>query len=99
MLMTIGGKMPLASSGWTMDSPSLTLSCTLPMASPTTWLPAVSRVMLSAWRIGTPLVTSVPSVRLKPRDRAFAVRSPKSGIRSLILSMKILPPGVLENIR
>ena len=30
-----------------------------------TVLPAVSRVMLSACRIGTPLVTSVPSVREK----------------------------------
>ena len=32
MLTTIGGKTRLASSGCTIDSPSLTLSCTLPMA-------------------------------------------------------------------
>ena len=32
MLITIGGKAPLASSGCTIDSPSLTLSCTCAIA-------------------------------------------------------------------
>ena len=48
MLMTIGGKTPLASSGWTIDSPSFTLSCTFMIALAITAFPAVSRVMLSA---------------------------------------------------
>ncbi len=77
MLMTMGGKTPLASSGWTMDSPSLTASCTLVIAPAMTTLPAVSLVMLRAWRIGTPLVTSVPSVRVKREMALFLVRSPR----------------------
>ena len=78
----MGGKTPLASRGWTIDSPSLTLSWTFEMASAMTELPAVSRVMLRAWRIGTPLVTSVPSVREKREMELLRVRSPKSGRRS-----------------
>ena len=94
MLTTMGGKMPLFSSGETMDSPSLTLSCTFWMALDKTTLPAVSRVMLSACRMGTPLVTRVPSVRLKREMALFLIRSPKSGTRSLIASMMAKPFSV-----
>ncbi len=91
MLMTIGGNTPLASRGWTIDSPSFTLSCTFPMAVPMTEFSAVSRVMLSAWRIGTPLVTSVPSVRLNREIDVLRMMSPKTGIFSFSLSKKIRP--------
>ena len=53
-----------------------------------TVLPAVSRVMLSACKIGTPLVTSVPSVREKREIAVLRSRSPKSGTRSLKRSSK-----------
>ena len=94
MLMTIGGNTPLASSGWTMDSPSFTLSCTLLIASPMTAFPAVSRVMFNACKIGTPLVTRVPSVRVKREMELLRMRSPKSGARSLTRSIIARPAAV-----
>ena len=54
-----------------MDSPSFTDSWTFAMASEMTTLPAVSRVMLRAWRMGTPEVTRVPSVRVKREIALF----------------------------
>src|SRR5450759_1388934 len=77
MLITIGGNARLASNGVTIDSPSFTLSCTCEMARAMTVLPAVSRVMLSACRIGTPLVTSVPSVRENREMAVFRIKSPQ----------------------
>jgi len=57
---------------------------------------AVSRVILSAWRMGTPDVTKVPSVRLKREMELFRSRSPKSGVWSLILSSMARPPALPE---
>ena len=94
MLMAMGGKAPLASSGWTIDSPSFTLSCTWEIAPAITMLPAVSRVMLSACKIGTPLVTNVPSVREKREIAVLRIKSPKSGTRSLKRSIIDLPARV-----
>ncbi len=50
-------------------------------------LPAVSRVMLRAWRMGTPEVTSVPSVREKRETALLRWMSPKIGSFSLIVSI------------
>ena len=63
------------------------------MAPAMTVLPAVSRVMLSACRIGTPLVTSVPSVREKREIALLRSMSPKSGTRSLKRSIRTRPPS------
>src|SRR5438309_955263 len=46
MLITIGGNAALASSGCTIDSPSLTLSCTCEIAFAIIAFPAVSRVIV-----------------------------------------------------
>ena len=56
-------------------------------ASATTLLPAVSRVIFSACKIGTPLVTSVPSVRLKTRDGTLPDQIAEERRASLIRSM------------
>src|SRR5215207_5227835 len=50
--------------GLAIDSPSRIDSEILPNMYSNTALPEVSRVMLRASRIGTPLETSVPSVRV-----------------------------------
>jgi len=54
-------------------------------------LPAVSRVIFKACKIGTPLVTSVPSVRAKREIAVLRFKLPKSGMRSLKLSMTSRP--------
>ena len=57
--------------------------------------PAVSRVMFKACRMGTPLVTSVPSVRLKREIEPFLIRLPKSGARKVRASITVRPFAVL----
>ena len=54
-------------------------------------LPAVSRVIFKACKIGTPLVTSVPSVRAKREIAVLRFKLPKSGMRSLKLSIASRP--------
>ena len=86
MLTTMGGKTPEASSGAVMVSPSFTLSCTPAMALLMMTLPAVSLTIVRACKMGTPLLTSVPRVRVK---RAMATRlmtGPNTGILSWSLS-------------
>ena len=63
-----------------MVSPSLTASWTFSMAWEITTLPAVSRVMLSAWRMGTPEVTRVPRVREKRETALLRWMSPRTGM-------------------
>src|SRR5256886_8187135 len=82
MLITIGGNAPLASSGCTIDSPSFTLSCTWAIAPEITVLPAVARVMFSACKIGTPLVTNVPRVREKREIAVFRSEEHTSELQS-----------------
>ena len=94
MLITMGGKTPLASMGRTIVSPSLTLSWILEMAVEMMALPAVSLVMFRAWRIGTPLVTRVPRVREKREIAFLRVRSPKTGALSMKVSRSSDPFGV-----
>src|SRR5204863_824738 len=64
------------------------------MAAAMAALPAVSRVMFNACKIGTPLVTNVPSVRAKREIAVLRFKLPKSGIRSLKLSMSNRPRRV-----
>src|SRR5476649_2829569 len=97
MLVTIGGKTLEVSIGPTTDSPSFTLSWILLIAFATTTLPAVSRVILSAWRMGTPLLIRVPNVRAKREMAVLLVKSPKTGIRNAMVSRNNVPPGVLDN--
>ena len=59
-----------------------------------TVLPAVSRVIFKACKMGTPLVTSVPRVRAKREIAVLRVRSPKSGTRNLNLIDASAPAGV-----
>src|SRR4029079_17611270 len=54
-------------------------------------LPLVSRVMFSASRIGTPLATSVPSVRVVRARIFFSMRLPKIGILMMNWSQPIRP--------
>src|SRR5476649_2339231 len=96
MLVTIGGKTLEVSIGPTTDSPSFTLSWILLIAFATTVLPAVSRVILSAWRMGTPLLISVPNVRANREMAVLLVKSPKTGTRNATRSRKAIPAGVLD---
>jgi hypothetical protein len=57
-------------------------------------LPAVSRVMLRAWRIGTPEVTRVPRVREKRETALLRWMSPSTGILSLMRVDALRPPLV-----
>src|SRR5271154_2297005 len=95
MLTTIGGKTPEASSGAVMVSPSLTLSWTLTMALLMTTLPAVSFTIVSACKMVTPLLTSVPSVRVKREMATLLMTGPSAGILSLNLSHSNRPSFVL----
>ena len=54
-----------------------------------TALPEVSRVMFSASRIGTPLETSVPRVRVVRATMFFSTNWPKIGIFSMNMSQPI----------
>ena len=49
-------------------------------------LPAVSLTMVSACKIGTPLLTSVPSVRVKREMETLLTTGPIGGMLSLDLS-------------
>ena len=62
-----------------MLSPSRIDSETLPYSRSNMALPEVSRVMFSASRIGTPLATSVPSVRVLRAMVFFSTNWPKTG--------------------
>src|SRR5713226_7378491 len=98
MLMTMGGNTFDASSGAVIVSPSLTLSCTAPTALPTMTLPAVSLTIIKAWRIGTPLLTKVPSVRVKREMATLLMTVPKTGMFNLNLSNNRRPKRVRTNI-
>ena len=54
-------------------------------------LPLVSRVMFSASKIGTPLATSVPSVRVVRARMFFSIRLPKIGTLMMNWSQPIRP--------
>ena len=54
-------------------------------------LPAVSRVMFSASRIGTPLATSVPSVRVVRARMFFSIKLPKIGTLMMNRSQPMRP--------
>ena len=54
-------------------------------------LPLVSRVMLRASRIGTPLATSVPSVRVVRARMFFSMRLPKIGTLMMNWSQPMRP--------
>ena len=71
-----------------MVSPSLTLSCTLLTASAMMTLPAVSFTIINACKIGTPLLTRVPSVRAKREMATLLMTGPMGGILSNTLSQR-----------
>src|ERR1039457_7061794 len=62
-------------------------------------LPAVSLTMVSACKIGTPLLTSVPSVRQKREMETLLMTGPVGGIISLVLSQIRRPNLVLMKRR
>src|SRR5580698_4785976 len=95
MLTTIGGNTREASSGAVMVSPSFTLSWTLATALAMMTFPAVSLTMVSACKMGTPLLTSVPSVRVKREMETLVTTWPVGGITSLVLSQMRRPNLVL----
>src|SRR5262249_18298960 len=76
---------------------SLTLSCTLLTALLTTTLPAVSLTMVSACKMGTPLLTKVPKVRVNLEIATLLITGPSTGIFSFTLSHTSRPNLVLVN--
>ena len=94
---TIGGNTPEEASGSVIDSPSFTASCTVWIALRTTRLPVVSRTITSAWRIGTPEESSVPSVRVNCEMAVRRTRVPITGMFILNLSSWYAPNGVFPN--
>ncbi len=78
-----------------MGSPSRTLLCTRWMARASTALPAVSRLMLRASRIGTPLPIRVPKVRVKRAMALLFMIVPNSGTWNFSQSTTSLPVRVL----
>ena len=68
-------------------------------ASATIAFPAVSRVIFNACKMGTPLVTSVPNVRLNREIELFRVRSPNNGSFNLIRSIITRPEAELAKSR
>src|SRR5262245_38419672 len=99
MLMTIGGKTEDASRGAVMVSPSLTLSCTDATADPMMTLPEVSFTMVSACKIGTPLLTRVPKVRVNREIATLLITGPSAGMFSLNLSKMRRPNRVRMRAR
>ena len=95
MLITMGGKTFEASRGAVIVSPSFTLSCTAVTAFPTITFPEVSFTIVSACKIGTPLLTSVPKVRVNRAIATLLTTGPKTGTISLNLSNIRLPSLVL----
>ncbi len=77
--------------GLAIDSPSRIASQILPYSSSNIALPAVSRVMLSASRIGTPEVIKVPKVRVVRARMFFSTKAPKIGILSMNRSQPMRP--------
>ena len=74
-----------------MLSPSRIDSEILPKRYSNVALPDVSRVMFSASRIGTPLETSVPRVRVVRARMFFSTSGPKIGILSVNISQPMRP--------
>jgi hypothetical protein len=64
----MGGKTLCRPSGLVIDSPSRTLVFTASTASPITRLFTVSFTLSSVWRIGTPVLSSMPGVEAKRAD-------------------------------
>src|SRR5260221_2083159 len=60
-------------------------------------LPAVSLTIVRAWRIGTPLLTRVPRVRVKREIATLLTTGPRTGILSLNLSQTRRPNLVRTN--
>ena len=64
------------------------------MAFSITALPEVRAVMSIASSMGTPLVISVPSVRVKRATPIFRIRAPSIGSFRTRVSISIRPAGV-----
>ena len=77
--------------GLAIDSPSRIDSEILVYSFSNMALPDVSRVMFSASRIGTPLATSVPSVRVVRATIFFSIKLPKIGILMMNRSQPMRP--------
>ena len=78
-------------SGLAMLSPSRIDSVTLPYSRSNMALPEVSRVMFSASKIGTPLETSVPRVRVVRAIMFFSTSCPNTGTLSVNKSQPTRP--------
>ena len=91
---TILGKTPVSRSGSTIVRPVSMALRTLKMAFSTTALPEVRAVMSMASSMGTPLVISVPSVRVKRATAIFLIKFPSTGSFRIRVSTVIRPPGV-----
>ena len=90
-MTALNGGVEFSFIGLAMLSPSRIDSVTLPNSFSNMALPAVSRVMFSASRIGTPLETSVPRVRVVRARMFFSTSWPKIGILSVNMSQPMRP--------
>ena len=94
MLMTIGGNAPLASSGCTIDSPSLTVSCTLRNGVGDDGVAGGLARDVERLQNRNAAGHERAEGRAKREIEVLRVRSPKSGARSLTRSMTMRPVGV-----
>ena len=77
--------------GLAIDSPSRIASDTRVYMRSKIAFPLVSRVMFSDSRIGTPLATSVPSVRVVRARMFFSINDPKMGTLMMNWSQPMRP--------
>ena len=93
MLTTMGGKTPELSRGAVIVSPSFTLSCTLETALLIMTLPAVSFTMVNACKMGTPLLTRVPSVRVNREMATLLMTFVVPRFKDVFAGMDVKMPG------
>ncbi len=94
--ITTGGNRPLRRSGSAMGSPSRTFSRARCTALASTVFPITLFTISSAVSAGTPLSSSVPSVRVKRDTAIILISPPKIGMRKSQPSSASLPAGVVK---
>jgi hypothetical protein len=90
----MGGKIPARFKGSAIVSPSRMLALALRMAVSIVLFPDVLETMFNPSKMGTPLLTRVPSVRENRATEIFLNKGPKTGICRRSLSMTVLPLSV-----
>ena len=95
MAMTCVGISPLAASGFESESPAVTFSADLSIASASKMFPVDSLLIRKDLSKGTPFFNMVPNTRQALDTAASWKMSPTSGVLSLTWSTMRRPRGVL----